>query len=307
MRIIVPPIKCQGIKTKLVRWIKDSLDFEYEGRWIEPFSGSGVVGFNMRPKVAIFSDTNPHLINFYKCIQEEKITPGLVREFLEFEGRNLQNKGSEYYYEIRNRFNEHFEPLDFLFLNRACFNGMIRFNKKGKFNVPFCKKENRFAKSYITKIVNQVDNIYTLIRNHDWTFLVQDFRDTLKLAQEGDLIYCDPPYIDRHVDYYNGWSENEEKELFSTLSDTKSRFILSTWHSNKYRENIYIKTLWSNFYLVTKSHFYHVGASENNRNAMLEALVCNFPPKIIPASLQKDEQLVLLEPKINYKNSKVIL
>ncbi|MBU2444214.1 MAG: Dam family site-specific DNA-(adenine-N6)-methyltransferase [Bacteroidetes bacterium] len=306
MRIFVPPIKCQGIKTKLVSWISESLDFDYQGRWIEPFFGSGVVGFNMRPKNAIFADTNPHLINFYKDIQTEKITPGLVREFLEFEGNNLQSKGSDCYYEIRTRFNDQFESLDFLFLNRACFNGMIRFNKNGKFNVPFCKKENRFAKAYITKIVNQVDNIRTLILNHDWTFLVQDFHDTVKLAKEGDLLYCDPPYIDRHVDYYNGWSEAEEKELFTALSNTKANFILSTWHSNKYRENEYIKTLWSNFYIVTKNHFYHVGASERNRNEMLEALVCNFSPRIISSTLQEDEQLVLLEPRINYENKKAI-
>lgn len=306
MRIFVPPIKCQGIKTKLVSWINESMDFEYKGKWIEPFFGSGVVGFNMRPKTAIFADTNPHLINFYKDIQTKKISPSLVREFLEFEGNNLQEKGSDYYYELRSRFNDQFESLDFLFLNRACFNGMIRFNKNGKFNVPFCKKENRFAKAYITKIVNQVDNINTLIQNHDWTFIVQDFRETIKLAKENDLIYCDPPYIDRHVDYYNGWSEIEENELFSSLSNTEANFILSTWHSNKYRENEYVKTLWSNFYIVTKNHFYHVGASENNRSEMLEALVCNFAPRIIPSKLQEDEQLVLLEPKIKYDNKKAI-
>lgn len=306
MRIFVPPIKCQGIKTKLVSWIKDSLDFNYEGKWIEPFFGSGVVGFNIRPKKAIFADTNLHLINFYINIQNEKITPGIVREFLEYEGNNLQKKGSEHYYEIRDRFNAKFDSLDFIFLNRACFNGMIRFNKNGKFNVPFCKKDNRFSKAYITKIVNQVDNIRTLIQNHDWIFIVQDFRETIKFASEDDLIYCDPPYIDRHVDYYNGWSSVEENQLFTTLSLTKSKFILSTWHSNKYRENEYLKTLWSNYYIVTKSHFYHVGASEDNRNEMLEALVCNFPPNIVASTLQENEQLVLLEPQIEYDNKDAI-
>jgi DNA adenine methylase len=49
-RIAVPPIKCQGIKTKLVPWIKRQMDWSGEGRWIRPFFGSGVVGFNVRPK-----------------------------------------------------------------------------------------------------------------------------------------------------------------------------------------------------------------------------------------------------------------
>lgn len=299
MKVIIPPIKCQGIKTKLVGWIKDSLSIEYEGLWIEPFFGSGVVGFNMKPRRALFADTNPHLINFYTDIQTKRISPQLVREHLENEGANLKRDGEDYYYFIRERFNSSFNSLDFLFLNRSCFNGMIRFNRTGKFNVPFCRKENRFAKAYITKIVNQIGNIQTLILNHDWKFLVQDFRETMKHAKKGDFIYCDPPYIDRHVDYYNGWSSEEEKELFRLLSKTESHFVLSTWHSNKYRENEYIKSLWSSFYMVTRKHFYHVGGNEINRNEMLEALICNFSPKIVEPVFN-EAQLVLFEPKSIY-------
>jgi DNA adenine methylase len=61
-RIFVPPVKSQGIKTKLVPWIKNSIDWNYTGRWIEPFVGSGVVGFNVLPKAATFADANPHII-----------------------------------------------------------------------------------------------------------------------------------------------------------------------------------------------------------------------------------------------------
>ena len=69
MTVKVPPIKCQGIKTKLVEWIKDHSSLEGNGTWIEPFMGSGVVGFNMRPSRAIFADVNPHIINFYNAIK----------------------------------------------------------------------------------------------------------------------------------------------------------------------------------------------------------------------------------------------
>jgi DNA adenine methylase len=55
-----------------------------------------------------------------------------------------------------------------------------------------------------------------------------------------DLIYCDPPYLGRHVDYFDSWSEDDENRLFNALSKTKARFILSTWHSNQYRENFTI-------------------------------------------------------------------
>lgn len=303
MKIIVPPIKCQGIKTKLVNWIKTNAEFTDNGCWIEPFVGSGVVGFNVRPKKAIFSDTNPHIISFYNSIKERKITSSLVRAFLEDESEKLKKEGDKYYYEVRERFNENYEPLDFLFLNRACFNGIIRFNRKGKFNVPFCKKDGRFSKSYITKIVNQVSNLDSLFVNYDWEFISQDYKRTIQLAHKNDFIYCDPPYIDRHVDYFNSWSSDDEKALFELLLSTESKFILSTWHSNKYRENNYINELWSNFYLLTKAHFYHVGGSEENRNSMNEALVMNYKPSHQEKILSDTtEQLILFEPKLNYRN-----
>jgi len=280
MKIFVPPIKSQGIKTKLVPWIKDVVPKEIKGKWIEPFMGTGVVAFNIRPKNAILCDTNPHLINFYNAIKDNSINPNIVRNFLELEGEKLLHI-ADYYYEVRSRFNEKHNPLDFLFINRAGFNGMIRFNKKGGHNVPFCKKSNRFSKSYITKIVNQVDNIAKIIKSNNYTFINQDFRETIKMATAEDIIYCDPPYIDRYVDYYNGWNEEDENSLNMLLDNFDGKFILSTWHSNKYRDNEYLKTIWKKFNIVTKEHFYHLGGSESNRNSMLEALILNYPiPKI---------------------------
>ncbi|SFV58793.1 Modification methylase EcoRV (Adenine-specific methyltransferase EcoRV) (M.EcoRV) [hydrothermal vent metagenome] len=291
MKIFVPPIKSQGIKTKLVPWIKDIIPQKIEGTWIEPFMGTGVVAFNMRPDIAILSDSNPHLINFYNAIKENNINPNIVRHFLEEEGDKLLHI-EDYYYEVRQRFNEEHNPLDFLFINRAGFNGMIRFNKKGGHNVPFCKKPNRFTKSYVTKIVNQVDNIENIIKNADYSFVNQDFRDAIKIAKKEDIIYCDPPYIDRYVDYYNGWNEVDENSLNKLLNNFEGKFILSTWHSNKYRENKYLKTIWKNFNIITKEHFYHLGGSESNRNSMLEALILNHSiPKIKERKVLKQATL----------------
>ncbi|MBQ1991782.1 MAG: DNA adenine methylase, partial [Clostridia bacterium] len=85
-KVFVPPLKIQGIKTKLVPIIKEYVVLDNDTLWIEPFMGSGVVGFNIAPYNAIFADTNPHIINFYKQIQEGIITPYSVRSFLESEG-----------------------------------------------------------------------------------------------------------------------------------------------------------------------------------------------------------------------------
>ena len=158
LKVNVPPIKSQGIKTKLVPWIRSIVPEELEGQWIEPFMGTGVVGFNIAPNHAVMCDTNPHLIDFYNSIKIGEITPETVRKYLNEEGSLLLEKGDKHYYALRERFNEKRQPLDFLFLNRSGFNGMIRFNRKGGLNIPFCKKPNRFAQAYVTKIVNKVGN-----------------------------------------------------------------------------------------------------------------------------------------------------
>lgn len=278
-KIIVPPIKSQGIKTKLVPWINDVVNLaQPTGRWIEPFLGTGVVAFNSGFENAILNDTNPHIINFYKSIQNGIITPTTVKQYLEIANEKLSSadeNGYVYFREVRDRFNKEFEPLDLLFLSRAGFNGMMRFGGKGNWNIPFCKKPNRFAKSYTTKIVNQVMNVKEVM-NKNWVFTNKNFTEIIPLATKDDIIYCDPPYYGRYVDYFNGWTEQDEELLFNLLSQTKAKFILSTWHHNDWRVNEMIDKFWNKFNIVTKDHFYHSGGNIENRRSIVEALVCNF-------------------------------
>ena len=304
MKVRIPPIKCQGIKSKLIPLIKSTVDWSFEGTWIEPFMGSGVVGFNIMPRNAIFADSNPHLINFYNAIASAEIDGFKVRNFLEHEGEILSRCGKDYYYEVRARFNKTHEPLDFLFLNRSCFNGMIRFNRKGGFNTPFGHKPQRFSKGYITKIVNQVDYVYVMSKHSNWSFVCQDFRETLKGISESDFVYCDPPYVGRHVDYFDSWDEENEQQLFTMLGQSPCKFVLSTWHSNQYRKNVFLETLWSGFRVLTKEHFYHVGAKEKNRKPMLEALVMNFTPRRLhDPPIERPEQLMLFQKLAAYQRS----
>ena len=107
--------------------------------------GSGVVGFNIKPNKAIFCDTNPYIINFYNDIKTGVITSDKMKLFLLSESIKLNKYSNDYYMEVRERFNKNPNSYDFIFLNRSCFNGMMRFNSKGNFNVPFCKKNNRFC------------------------------------------------------------------------------------------------------------------------------------------------------------------
>lgn len=275
-KVHVPPIKIQGIKTKLVPFIKQNIVMERDSVWIEPFMGSGVVGFNVEPRSAIFADKNPHIIEFYNQIKSGRITPYSVRGFLENEGRLLQTGDADYYYEVRARFNNEHDPLDFLFLNRACFNGMIRFNKDYAFNVPYGHKPQRFSRAYITKIVNQVAHVESLIKRNAWTFVCQSFEHTIIMAGKNDFVYCDPPYIGRHVDYFDSWNEEAETALHKALTESGARFMLSTWDHNDYRQNEYIDTIWCGCHKTMMEHYYHVGAKEENRNPVTEALLTNY-------------------------------
>lgn len=275
---LVPPIKCQGIKTKLVAEIVKMAGELSDGRWIEPFCGSGVVALNLQPRRALLCDSNIHIIQFYKDIQSGCLTSLDVRAFLSEQGAKLLSIGEAYYYEVRERFNNSPNSLDFLFLNRSCFNGVMRFNRSGRFNVPFCRKPERFAPAYITKIVNQVQTISRVLSVSDWEFKVADFRESIATAQAGDVVYADPPYAGRHTDYFNGWSEQDEADLADLLANLPCKFILSTWHSNEFRTNLQVEKNWASdtFHVFTKAHYYHVGAAEKLRHPMLEALITNF-------------------------------
>jgi DNA adenine methylase len=261
-----------------------------EGKWIEPFLGSGVVLFNLSPKRAIAADSNPHIISFYQEIQTKNITALKVKSFLEREGSLLQHRGQEYYYEVRDRFNSNHDPLDLLFLSRACFNGIMRFNKSGEFNVPFNHKTNRFSKSYITKIVNQVKWVSETISGKDWQFACADWRDTFKVCEEQDFAYLDPPYFGRHTDYVGCWSREDMLALMHAIGLLSCGYALSLWKKNMYRTNTLIDECFGHHVVRVFSHDYFVGPTMNLRHEIEEALI--IKPGFAAEHMETFQQLI---------------
>jgi len=243
----------------------------------------------------IAADSNRHLIRFYQSIKDGRITPSTTRRFLESEGEKLAKKGEDHYYAIRSRFNKDEDPLDFLFLSRACFNGMIRFNSKGGYNVPFCRKPERFRGAYITKIVNQVGWVSAVMKHADWQFIVQDWRVTLGDARSNDFVYVDPPYIGRHTDYFNSWDEKEADALAASLRALPCGFAYSMWSRNRYRENEHLQRWFSDYPIVATDHFYHVGPQETLRNAMEEALVVSPKSALPHTEMERRKKALQLE------------
>lgn len=273
-RIHTPPIKIQGIKTKLLPFITSSIKWNGNGTWYEPFMGSGVVGFNIQPKYAVFSDTNPYLIDFYKDIQNHKITPQKVRSFLAVEGSKLAKTPKDkhsYYYQVRDRFNKEHNPLDLLFLQRSNFNGMMRFSRYG-YNSPFCRKPQRFHKSLITKIVNQVKWVQHIMKGKHWIFKAVPWQAPLKQAKNNDFAYLDPPYIGRNATYFNSWKQSDADNLAKFINHKlKCGYAMSMWYKDRKKVNPYLKEFHDPIF--TNQHYYYIGPKIQNRGTVIEALV----------------------------------
>ena len=275
--MLIPPIKCQGKKTKLVSHIKElysklKLD---NSVYYEPFMGSGIVGFNIEPERAIFSDNNPYIIKFYNSIKSNELDLDTIRIFLEEEGKKLLESGKDYYNLVRDRFNKDGNILDFLFLNRCCFNGLMRFNRNGKFNVPYCKKDDKLSSDYIDKIIDQVKKVKELLDRHpDWQFICSDWKDIVKDAKEEDIIYCDPPYLGLFSTYYTEYDINNEKELQDFLNNIcNSKWIYSSWKENKDKINEFILDLIGKYDSIDIEHRYQIGSKNEYRNKVVEILI----------------------------------
>jgi hypothetical protein len=155
---------------------------------------------------------------------------------------------------------------------RDSFNGVMRFNSKGGFNVPFGHKPQRFSKAYVTKITNQVARAAETMAGRDWMFKTQTWNTTLDACTDSDFAYLDPPYIGRHTDYYNQWTDADAEALARAARSLPGGVALSMWKQNKYRENGHLGEHWAGYAYRTFSHFYHVGPTEDLRNQMTEVL-----------------------------------
>lgn len=276
--MIITPIKIQGKKTKIVpkiMEIADGLLSEHPeiDTWVEPFLGSGVVAFNCpgRIKKVIVNDINPHIIKFYKGVADGIITPDKIREVFNTHNQNLLKDGYDYYNQIKDRFNQSFDTMDFLFLTRTGFNGVMRFNNSGKWNVPFCKLNNRLSKNVIDDLVSSVDELSRLFKSKEFIFYNKSFEEVIESAPENSIFYCDPPYYGLQVQYFKGWGKEDEIRLNEMLKD--KMFIYSTWLEDGIRENPMINEYWGGYEIEGKKHKYNVAEKAEKRNQVTEGLI----------------------------------
>jgi DNA adenine methylase len=154
-------------------------------RYIEPFIGGGAMFFHLRPESAVIADSNLELINLYRAVAAD---PSGV-----FDATKSMANTEEFFYELRAIDWTILEPVHAaartLFLNRTCFNGLYRVNRKGQFNVPF----GRYAKLSIPDLEHLTSASEALKKSE---IVEGDYLDVLnRYAGPGDFVFLDPPYL----------------------------------------------------------------------------------------------------------------
>lgn len=179
-----PILKWAGGKTQMLKDLLPKVPASY-GRYIEPFIGGGAMFFALNPNDAIIADSNPELINMYTQVADNV---DKVIEYLK-QYENTQ----EMFYEVRALEWQELPKAEAaartIYLNKTCFNGLYRVNKKGKFNVPFgrykspniCDEEALYAASEALQKANIVCG--------DYLSVLKEY------ARPGDFIFLDPPYL----------------------------------------------------------------------------------------------------------------
>lgn len=269
-----PPLKTQGGKTRLLAQMLPRLQWQPEQRWVEPFVGGGSVPLAVKPERALLCDSNPHLIAFFRSVQDGSLTADGIRRYLRREGRLLERDGADHYYAVRERFRTTPTTLDFVFLNHTCFNGLMRFNRSGQFNSPFCRDPHRLSETLISTLSGRIGGLRNLLDARRWEFRCQDWRETLGQVGTQDFAYLDPPYFGRHTDYFNGWTERDARALAAALTSLPCEWALSDWLEDRAGVmNGLLVELYGHCPILELDHRYVVGASPASRGRMTEALV----------------------------------
>lgn len=192
---VAPFVKWAGGKRQLIPQIKERMPEKYND-YYEPFVGGGAVTFELLPANALINDINKALINAYKqiCNAPETFLKAVNKLDKEMLGKRTEVLGKEYYYSLREYYNDKLMKAEydvelaalFVFINKHCFNGLYRVNGKGLFNVPY---NNSCRASVDEKAIMEISEYLQGV-----TIMDGDFEVACKDAKKGDFVFIDSPY-----------------------------------------------------------------------------------------------------------------
>jgi len=212
-----PILKWAGGKTQLLNKLLPKIP-NYKGKYIEPFFGGGALYFALQPEQAIIVDSNPELINLYQVLAKQ------VNQLLDRLDQYVNRE--EEFYSIRSLEWEKLDPIDAasrtIFLNKTCFNGLYRVNRKGQFNVSYGKYKN-------PKIKNEANLLAVSNLLKTAQIICGDYKDILaQFASEGDFVFLDPPYMP--VSIYSDF-KRYTKEQFREENHRELAYEIKRLHS----------------------------------------------------------------------------
>jgi DNA adenine methylase Dam len=179
---IKPFLKWAGGKTQLLTELHKYVPKNFN-KYIEPFIGGGAMFFSLNPQKSIIADSNEELVITYRQVKED--VESIIEHLETFE------HSEEFYYNIRsldpNELEHSYRAARLIFLNKTCFNGLYRVNKKGQFNVPYGKGNGSFLNGEVLRNASEFLAETTIIKG-DYLEVLTEF------AAEGDFIFLDPPY-----------------------------------------------------------------------------------------------------------------
>lgn len=288
-----PLLRWAGGKSKLLNTLEDKCTNITLETYIEPFLGGGALFFHLKEKYinlnCILNDLNPQLMNFYLCVKH--YVKDLIDKLLEIERAYylLDDEDRDIlYYKLRTIYNtQSLGSLDFAayfyFLNKNCFNGLYRVNKKNKFNTPKGDyKSVKFANIDLILKASELLNMNTSLFSMNYIeFLKNKVIDNPKLNPHKTLIYLDPPYRKTKPSSFTAYcksfyndedSSNKLLEQFKLLSNLDYKVILSNANTN----DNYFQDNYKHFKIYEIDSKTSISGKKEGRGKQSELIICNF-------------------------------
>lgn len=284
-----PFVKWVGGKTGLIPTIERILPGNVNSgqlTYVEPFVGGGGFLFHMLQyhnfKEVIINDLNAPLMDCYACFQNPKLFIELVARVSTLEEQYNRTKyKEESYYNVRNEYNDIVKqnslmPMPmlaayFIFLNKTCFNGLYRVNKKGEFNVPWGKKTE--IKLYDESTYNAIATALSKVK-----LSTSDYGFIQNLKGSDTLIYLDPPYMPEKeqsfTSYTAGGFDLKEQERLRDICDKLNSNDVKWIQSNS--NSPVIKDLYKEYNIKEVLAPRSVSAKGDGRGPVTEVIITNY-------------------------------
>lgn len=291
-----PFIKWVGGKGQLLQQLEEKLPANFDlipdVTYIEPFVGGGAMLFYMlqqHPNIsrAIINDINSDLTKCYEVVKSypEELIRSLQTIQDEFYSLNSDEVRRDFYMQMREKFNtKALSQIEnttlFFFLNRTCFNGLYRVNRKGLFNVPFGK--------YTTPTICDPATIYAdseLLQRV--TILTGDYEQTLAYAGTHTLFYFDPPYRplsdtssfnDYSSEAFDDRAQIRLKQFCDRVNMSGHMFMLSNADCFSHSGDRFFEDLYADYDIQRVWASRNVNANASKRGKLQELLIRNFKP-----------------------------